>query len=258
MNQDLPDLSNFRILLAEDNITNQMVVTKMIALMGGSFEIASDGVEAIELFQAQNFDLAILDIEMPRKTGLDVIKFIREYGGAKSQTPIIALTAYVLDEHREKILKAGANGIIAKPLTDVKSFGATVRSYMVENEEEDVDGSVHSENIVDYDIYNGLIETIGKESAPELLQKVEEDLQSILRNLEQAGELKSAEDVRAQTHILTSVAGVIGAKGTSSLAIKLNQAAKSDDWEDIEPMLEKCANCIEELAAFVKAEYDKL
>jgi len=73
----LPDLSGLSILLAEDNITNQMVVTQMLDAMGAHFEIASDGVEALEKFETHDFDVLLLDIEMPRMSGLDVIRSVR-------------------------------------------------------------------------------------------------------------------------------------------------------------------------------------
>ena len=59
-------------------------------------------------------DLVVVDIEMPRLSGLDVIRAIRARGDAKAQVPIVALTAYAMREHRERIAAAGANGLISE------------------------------------------------------------------------------------------------------------------------------------------------
>ncbi|MHA1128450.1 MAG: ATP-binding protein, partial [Alphaproteobacteria bacterium] len=119
----LPDLSHLNILLAEDNVTNQLVVTQMLKSMGAKFQVASDGVEMLAMFEREEFDVVLLDIEMPRKSGLEVLREIRARDDVKSGIPMIALTAYVMPEHREKIVAAGADGVIAKPIAGIAPLG---------------------------------------------------------------------------------------------------------------------------------------
>ena len=111
------------VLLAEDNPTNQMVATQMLRALDAEVTVASDGIEALERFEAGEFDLVVVDIEMPRLSGLDVIRAIRARGDARAGVPIVALTAYAMREHRERIAEAGANGLISKPITSIEALG---------------------------------------------------------------------------------------------------------------------------------------
>ncbi|MBL4874496.1 MAG: response regulator, partial [Rhodobacteraceae bacterium] len=126
----LPDLSHLNILLAEDNVTNQLVVTQMLISMGAKFQVASDGVETLAMFEQEEFDVVLLDIEMPRKSGLEVLREIRARKDTKSDVPMIALTAYVMQDHREKIDAAGADGLIEKPIAGIAALGHQILGYV--------------------------------------------------------------------------------------------------------------------------------
>ena len=125
----LPDLSHLNILLAEDNVTNQVVVTQTLKSMDARVSVASDGVQALAMFGEDNFDVVLLDIEMPRMSGLEVLREIRSRDDAKTGTPLIALTAYVMQEHREQINTAGADSIIAKPIASIEALGRQILKY---------------------------------------------------------------------------------------------------------------------------------
>ena len=67
---------------------------------------------------------------MPRLTGLDVIRAIRARGDAKAHVPIVALTAYAMREHRDRIAAAGANGLIPKPITSIEGLGRALAAHV--------------------------------------------------------------------------------------------------------------------------------
>ncbi len=139
----LPDLSGLKVLVAEDNATNQIVVTQMLETLGAAPALAADGIEALDLVRRESFDFALLDIEMPRMSGLELIRTIRQMTGPAARMPLIAFTAYVMPEHRARILEAGADGIIAKPLTSIAEFGAAIESHIARHRGNgaDADGS---------------------------------------------------------------------------------------------------------------------
>ena len=125
-----PTSAGLRVLLAEDNPTNQMVASQMLRALKAEVIVCSDGVEALERFEAEPVDLVVVDIEMPRLSGLDVIRAIRARGDARAQVPIVALTAYAMREHRERIAAAGANGLISKPITSVEALGRGLAAHV--------------------------------------------------------------------------------------------------------------------------------
>ena len=113
-----PDLPKVRILAAEDNRTNQVLLRAMLDPLGVDVRIAGDGREALELFCAGQFDLVLMDIQMPVMNGVDAALAIRalERAEGRTPTPILALSANAMRHQIEEYLATGMNGFIAKPI----------------------------------------------------------------------------------------------------------------------------------------------
>ncbi len=251
----LPDLSHLRVLLAEDNPTNQLVATQMLKKMNANVEVASDGVEALARLDTGKFNLGLIDIEMPRKSGLEVMREMRARGDEKAATTLLALTAYVLPEHRERITKAGADGIIAKPLTDVAAFGNAILIYTGERAAPaPPPPEINPDADIQMDIYTGLKEIIGHESMQELLGKVKSDLQDVRDGVLAGVAASDVTPIRAQTHILISVAGAVGAVNLQHIAETLNATAKTGDWAKITQESMRCEKGIASVLTFVENE----
>lgn len=112
------DITKASILIAEDNKTNQLIVRKMLDRTGANLCFAADGEEAVEQYHSFHPDLILMDLAMPKKTGLEATEAIRAYE-RKSQakeTPIIALTANAFDEDKRNCERAGMNGFLSKPV----------------------------------------------------------------------------------------------------------------------------------------------
>jgi len=102
-----------KILLAEDNKSNQEIITKMLERMGHQVDIASDGYEVLLLTEKNQYDLIFMDMQMPKMGGLEATHILRQKG---STLPIIALTANAMKGDRERCLSAGMNDYISKPI----------------------------------------------------------------------------------------------------------------------------------------------
>ncbi len=115
-----------RVLAAEDNPTNQLVLRALLEPLGAEITMVADGREAVEAFEQSAFDVVLMDVQMPRMNGLDATRAIRALearrGGAA--TPILALTANVMSHQIEGYLEAGMDGYIAKPLDLATFYGA--------------------------------------------------------------------------------------------------------------------------------------
>ncbi|MBW8324944.1 MAG: response regulator [Prolixibacteraceae bacterium] len=106
------------ILLVEDNLLNQRVVTYSLKKFNHEVTIANNGVEAIERFREQKFHVILMDIMMPVMDGLEATVKIREeerINGISERTPIIALTANTMDNDRDKCISYGMDEFMAKP-----------------------------------------------------------------------------------------------------------------------------------------------
>jgi CheY-like chemotaxis protein len=109
---------NMRILVVEDTIINQKVLVKLLEKCGCSCMAASDGIEALEMFNTHTFDLILMDVAMPRMDGLNCTRIIREIEDKKSlkRTPIIGLSGNVRQEHHDMGLEAGMTDYLTKPI----------------------------------------------------------------------------------------------------------------------------------------------
>ena len=88
----------------------------MIEKLGHTLDIASDGTDAVKLFQTKKYDLILMDIRMPGMSGFEATKKIRELESLEKQIPIIALTADATKSNREKCINSGMNDYLTKPI----------------------------------------------------------------------------------------------------------------------------------------------
>lgn len=106
------------ILLVEDNVLNQRIVSFSLKKYNHNIAVASNGIEALDKFKNNKYDVILMDIMMPLMDGLEATVKMREFeeeNGIKDQTPIIALTANTMDNDREKCISYGMNEFMAKP-----------------------------------------------------------------------------------------------------------------------------------------------
>ena len=108
--------AGLRILLAEDNDVNQRVALAMLLKGGHEIDIANDGVEALMMAPKKQYDVVLMDIQMPTMSGIDATQKIRRLPGPISEVPIIAMTANAMVGDREAYLSAGMNDYVSKPI----------------------------------------------------------------------------------------------------------------------------------------------
>nr|HQU73073.1 response regulator [Calditrichia bacterium] len=109
-------LNGTRVLLVEDNLVNIKVAKRFLDKWEARVEVARDGLEAIARHQAEDFDLILMDLHMPRMGGVEACKKIRALENpTKSSVPIIALTASALVETQNEVQMAGMNDYVTKP-----------------------------------------------------------------------------------------------------------------------------------------------
>ena len=107
-----------RVLAAEDNPTNQLVLTTIMQIFGLELTLANDGMEAVDAWRTGEFDIVLMDIQMPRVDGVSATRRIRaeEASSGRARTPILALSANALTHQVESYLAAGMDGHVAKPI----------------------------------------------------------------------------------------------------------------------------------------------
>jgi CheY-like chemotaxis protein/anti-sigma regulatory factor (Ser/Thr protein kinase) len=231
----LPDLSGMRVLVAEDSETNQLVITRMLDRLGARHELASDGLEAMSLLRANEFDLLLIDIEMPRLNGIEVIRSLREARCRNSEIPVVAITAYVLRANRNAIYAAGADAILSKPLGGLDTFGQAIANVLNRTGHTDVGSDIAMAELAEFDkaVFDRLLNIAGPEGRQELLDRLCADLRRTERGLVSGLGNMDFAAVRSDTHVLIALAGAVGAARLQALATALNAASHRRERSEI-------------------------
>lgn len=225
----LPDLSDCRVLIVDDSAVTRTLLRQMLEAMGASCACAADGAAALEQLDLHRYDLMVLDIELPRSSGLEVLRQIRRAPGPRAQLPVVACTAHALRTAREAILAAGANAVLCKPLDGAHSLGAAIFAAL--DQDPAGDAAQKTERT-----FAALIDTLAPETRTEVAAQLLADLRAIERALAAALAQCALPQVRTESHALVSIAGSVGAELLHQLAQRLFDAAESGDRAAAHPL----------------------
>jgi len=112
---------SLKVLVVEDNLINQKITKSFLVRMSHTVTVVNNGKEAVDIFDKEYFDCILMDIQMPIMDGIQATKLIREKEKIKkSNIPIIAVSANLLIEEESKIMNAGMNDFIPKPINELQ------------------------------------------------------------------------------------------------------------------------------------------
>ena len=121
------DFGRLRILIADDSPVNQIFMSAMLTRRGHIVDAVTNGLEAVQSVRRYNYDLVLMDVQMPEMDGPTATAQIRKLQGSEAATPIIALTADAMSGRREKYLAAGMDDYVTKPVKTAELFSAMAR-----------------------------------------------------------------------------------------------------------------------------------
>lgn len=242
------DLTGMKVLLAEDDVVGQAVAVKVLKKLGCHVVAASNGRETVELFENQPFDIILMDLQMPEMDGYEATRLIREKETA-SRIPIIAQTAHVMAEDRDRCLKAGMDGHISKPikksqliqaLRKFSAAGDRDRHGGMASLKKDGDGGGLGTNGKAVDIDGLLARLDGDEEALwEMTGLFLSHIPTLLADLRSAVEDENWESLVLLSHAIKGSCVTFGAVAMMEPAKDFEQAAKDREDARIQPLLSR-------------------
>lgn len=218
-----------RVLLAEDNATNRMVVSRILEKQGVNLTVATNGVEALTCLDTCGFDLLLTDVFMPEMGGKELVQILRAGKTINSKIPVIALTA-MGDIHEAEQLKAyGVDRVILKPFNSkdlIRAIGeaCAVTTHDVADETAmQMDDTAH-----DMQVLGGIIDGLSNDDLAAIKGQFKIDLVNVTNDLRDAVLNKNIDAVQRASHTLKGLAGMFGLMVLSDAAALTNSHCSAD------------------------------
>ena len=256
-----------RVLVAEDNSTNQIVALGILGKLGVQGDAVANGKEAVKALETVPYDLVLMDVQMPEMDGLEAARHIRsgDFGVRNPNIPIIAMTAHVLQEDRDRCLAAGMNDYLSKPVQPNVLARMLERWLPAEQPLPPAEGAdalasagEPAEAGKSPIVWNrsAMMERMsGDESlAREILENFLEDVDRFLEPFDEALDRGDTRGLERLAHSAKGVAGTICADELQALAARVEEAARSGDCDSVLQFRETWHEAIERLLTEIKSD----
>lgn len=243
-------LPMMRILLVEDTPINQAVTLELLAQDGHQVTLAEDGEQALMAAQQQRFDLILMDIHLPKMSGLEIAAHIRQQEGPNKTTPLIALTANVQPANVQQCHEAGIWAVLPKPfkrdMLQQAMRSQTAAKHPPENRQSE-------KGLLDMALIRSHLSALGTQRLGNLVQSLEA---AMTQGLEELMHMRGERDDYEVSEIAHRLAGDADAVGAVQLAVKLRQLeqlAQQGVMQDYAIELQQLTDCIGETLAALQA-----
>ena len=253
---DMP-LPALNVLLVEDIELNVIVARSVLEKLGNSVDVAMTGKAALEMFKPGEYDLVLLDIQLPDMTGLDISRELTKRYPREDLPPLVALTANVLKDKQE-YLNAGMDDVLSKPLS-VPALTAMIKKFWDTQDDEEstvtTEENSKSEALLDIPMLEQYLELVGPKLITDGLAVFERMMPGYVSVLESNLTAQDKKGIVEEGHKIKGAAGSVGLRHLQQLGQQI-QSPDLPAWEDnvgewIEEMKEEWRHDVEVLKAWV-------
>ncbi|MGB3692815.1 MAG: response regulator [Spirulinaceae cyanobacterium] len=243
-----------KILLAEDNRVNQQVALLILEKLGYQADVVSNGQEVLKALQRRNYDLILMDVEMPQMDGFTAARLICQGWSSHERPRIVAVTAYAMQGDKEKCLQAGMDGYVSKPIRESELLPILQQASVIAREKQlDLkknNSALTSFQVIDYQVLDAL-KKLGRARAKGILttiiEQYFEDAPQNIAKIHSAIAAGDAQTLRHASHSLRSSSANLGAVVLSQYCQELEDLARQGNTQISSQQLMQ-----------IEAEYEKV
>lgn len=248
-----------RILVAEDNVINQRFLVTVLKDAGYSVQAVNQGNEVLDAIEADDYDLIIMDVQMPKMDGIEATRAIRRRD-VKENIPIIALTAHAMEDDRKRCLDAGMDDYISKPVEPdalIQIIEKVLSKGAPGDHEDHLEYRKQSEMIFDRE---KLMKRLGdkEEIAREIINIFLSDAPAQLESIAKSAAENDFKVIERMAHRLKGSAATICAESLTDKLVKIEKAARDMNKATVELLVKEAENCICDLFQVIKRSSGKL
>src|SRR5579883_987179 len=240
------ELTDLDVLLVEDGVINQKLAIRLLEKKGHRVTLACNGKEALDLIEQHNFDVVLMDLQMPEMGGLEATTIIREREkGTDRHVPIIAMTAHALRGDEDRCLQAGMDGYVSKPIQPARLW-QVIASVLSKAAPCASVSETAEKSVLDED---ALLERCGGdvEMKRELIQLYLSEYPSHLTSIRDAIAAHDSAELRATAHSLKGSSGNFGAERVVAAAFRLEQLGSTGEFEEAGRVCQELEDALTEL-----------
>ena len=233
-----PALAPLRVLIAEDEETNQLVATERMKRWGHHVTLAQNGEETLQALAADSFDLILMDVHMPKMDGLEATRRIREdekkSGG---HIPIIAMTASALKGDKERCIQAGMDAYLSKPIHEAELIDALRPFQNFTSKADKTNDEERAESTPVFEFDKLLEETFNdRDFLSKIIRIFLDTTPDLLESAREAIANKDASAIEESAHKIKGALLNINAPQAADLALRMEEAAKRGDFSQTDSL----------------------
>jgi PAS domain S-box-containing protein len=243
----------YKLLLAEDNLINQKVAIKILNDAGYFADVVPDGKQAVDAVKEKDYNLVLMDIQMPEMDGFSATGEIRKLEGDKSTIPIIAITAHALIGDKERCLDAGMNDYITKPIIAAKLISAidTLLNINLPVEKQESKLQVNPDGIFDFSHLEKV--SMGDDNfQKEILSTYMEDVNIRFQKLQTHISNNDLSKIVNEAHTIKGASYSIGARKIGDEALAIELSGKHEDLQGANERVKKLEEALSETKEILK------
>ncbi len=245
---NVPAGQNRKILVVEDNKTNQLVLEKILQKAGHAVELANNGKEGLDKLIAESFDLAIVDMQMPVMSGIEMIKAFESNSSQKEKVPFVILSADTSKESMSHCDEIDIAAYLTKPVRTGNLLSVISETLKKPDADDSSDDGRETDRLIDSSVLDTSIleEFQSLESDPEffprLIRQFQKDVQRLLHDIESALRSSDFHTFKNAVHALKGNAGSIGAVSLQAFCAEIEKSDEASLDRNLEQVMHKLEN----------------